>query len=297
MREFIESTLNEICDNFFNEITKLDKLCDLKKIRFDGSNIPDYSNPLVRQLYLLRYFPAYLVEYYLIYKKLIEYNHLELPFNILSIGCGCGIDYYGLFFAMKEANIDFSSNVRYMGLDRIKWDYFYNMENDNCYLLHQDLANLKQFDKNNYNIIIFPKSIGEFSDQIFTNILTCFEITNFEQDRICLICSLREQRRGLDIDRFEAIARDFSDKHNYICLDENRVYYYFKNPVGLRKICPEFVYPDDMKDKVSSLLDRCPGYIDNLFEPHENDCERMLKKQPILTSRYINFQIKRFYRE
>ena len=60
-------------------------LCLLKDVTYLGGNIPDYSSIAVQQLYLLKYFPAYLIEYYDIYRDVLTDKFIKLPLNILSL--------------------------------------------------------------------------------------------------------------------------------------------------------------------------------------------------------------------
>lgn len=53
--------MNEIYDDFMLELDEVKYYCDLKGLRYDGNNIPDYNNPLIQKYYLLRYMPAYLL--------------------------------------------------------------------------------------------------------------------------------------------------------------------------------------------------------------------------------------------
>ena len=88
-----------------------------------GGNIPDYSKPEIQQLYLLKYFPAYLIEYYEIFNDILKYKFIALPFNVLSVGTGCGIDYWGLEFALRDHGMDSADYVYYTGIDKIPWNY------------------------------------------------------------------------------------------------------------------------------------------------------------------------------
>ena len=51
----IQNYLYGVFLDFRKYVDTGDKLCALKSLRFDSGNLPDYSNPHVQQLYLLRY--------------------------------------------------------------------------------------------------------------------------------------------------------------------------------------------------------------------------------------------------
>jgi hypothetical protein len=61
---------------------------------------------------------AYFTEYYEIYNHIINMNFLKTGFNIISIGCGCGIDFWELRFEKQQLNSNI--NIRYTGLDTVK---------------------------------------------------------------------------------------------------------------------------------------------------------------------------------
>ena len=71
MQRFIERKIREVFTDFQQEAERAEGLCACKNLTYEGGNSPDYDNPLVQQNYMLRFFPAYLTEYYLMYKKLI----------------------------------------------------------------------------------------------------------------------------------------------------------------------------------------------------------------------------------
>jgi hypothetical protein len=66
---------------------------------------------------VLGYLPAYLAEYRLIYGDILARGFLPKPLNVLSIGCGCGVDYWGLHFAARDDHASYSPGLRYTGLD------------------------------------------------------------------------------------------------------------------------------------------------------------------------------------
>ena len=102
MRELISTKIYNVYSDFSRDIRN-QCLCELKKLRYDKTFKPDYSNKLVQQFYILRYFPAYLCEYKYIYTKILESNLLD-TLNILSIGCGCCVDYSAAFLAANKNN-------------------------------------------------------------------------------------------------------------------------------------------------------------------------------------------------
>jgi hypothetical protein len=118
MNQFIENMLCNVFDQFVINLEYFDNYCHLRELRFD-INIPPYEELTIQQLYLLRYLPAYLIEYYEIFCNILRNNFIDYPLNILSIGTGCGLDYFGLEYALRINNTSCSNCVIYTGIDRI----------------------------------------------------------------------------------------------------------------------------------------------------------------------------------
>lgn len=295
MQQFIARAMTTVCNDFQKGLNTLNTLCDLKFMRFDGQNIPNYADPLHQQFYLLRYFPAYLVEYHKIYQEVVEMDFLEFPLHILSIGCGCGVDYYGLHFVFKKKRKNFQKDVNYTGVDIIDWMYKGTLKNKHTKFLNLDISTWNQLDRNDYNIIIFPKSIGEFNLQTFGRIEGIFRQSHFEQKKICLISSLREQRTTFDTNRFRNLSEILNNTHGYTCLDNIDEVRDYGNQ-GIRKICYDFVYPEEVERFLTSLLKKCPGYIENNNTSHHDDCV-CLNRRPVFRTDHIRYQVARFQKD
>lgn len=292
MKEFIENKMNDIFQDFKTELSYINELCILKDLRFNNGNLPNYSIPIIQQLYLLRYFPAYLVEYYDIYKRVIEDNFID-KYNVLSIGCGCGIDYYGLYFALKDKNESLVKNIRYTGVDIINWSYKEKLHGENIYYINDDITTWKELDSGGYNIIMFPKSIGEFSEQHFEKILCVFKNTQFTSDNIFLLSSVREQNDLIDRLRMGSIIDVFEEKHKFKCLDDKYSYIYYIQNVGLSKYFPQFYYPNSILQFITNLMKNCSTYVEACMKACEQNCATSLNKHPILKTGHIKYQIKR----
>lgn len=298
MREFIKRKMYEILKNFKQNLKKEQKYCQLKTFRFDGENIPDYNELIIQEYYLLRYLPAYTTEYYLIYSELLEKNFLN-NINVISLGAGCGMDSWGLNFAIQD--ISYELPVAYMGLDKVKWEYRDNLNIDNYNFLTQDLTAIDKFMGKNYNVIMFPKSIGEFDSCTFDNLKNIFINTEFISDKLVLISSVRKKRDIIDIDRLETIADILEKSQRYKCLDNKRVYtYYPKNNMDeyykLEDICDKYIYPKDIENFLINLNQNCEGYIENGYNQCDDDCE-IMNHYPIKRCSQIEYQILRFKRE
>jgi hypothetical protein len=169
LRDFISRKINYIFKDFKKNLEEIGTFCELKDLRFDSNHTPDYDKIIIQRLYLLRYFPAYLVEYYLMFQDMFKKKFLGKDLNIISIGAGCGIDYWGCKFASDE--LVEKINIRYTGMDIIDWKYWDSLGNEECYFLERDINQMDALDEEEYNVIVFPKSIGELSNETFTNLL------------------------------------------------------------------------------------------------------------------------------
>ena len=99
---FAMEKLKEIFFDFLDNLEEKEYLCELKNFGFKGEVLPDYQNQFIQQYYLLKYFPAYLTEYYFLYNEIIKKNFLKDNYNILSIGC--------INFRVNENQIPFSED-------------------------------------------------------------------------------------------------------------------------------------------------------------------------------------------
>jgi hypothetical protein len=71
LSQFIETTIQTIYTDFISELTKMKDLCSLTELHYNDKYIPDYSKSEVQQFYLLRYFPAYVAEYFSILWRMV----------------------------------------------------------------------------------------------------------------------------------------------------------------------------------------------------------------------------------
>ncbi|HBN84924.1 MAG TPA: hypothetical protein DDZ89_13900 [Clostridiales bacterium] len=298
MKSFITHKMNEIFYDFHRDLNRMKRFCVLKGLRFDKDPLPDYSIPVIQRLYLLRYFPGYLVEYYLMYKEMLKKDFLGDQLNIISIGSGCGIDFWGCKFANDE--LEKKKKIRYTGLDKVNWKYQDNLGIRECYFLHDDINRLNALDEDKYNVIVFPNSIGEFSNNTYANLEAIIKNTDFSCDRVMILSAIRKSRDTIDKARVAKIVTILETEYNYLCLDDESEYMIFEENEHdyhdrLGYICPHFIYPPEILGYLRNLNSKCTGYIGNCNRPHDNDCSQM-DRNPILTTSQIMYQVLRFER-
>lgn len=293
MKDFIEAKTQKIYEDFLDNLNSAKRLCKLKELTYEGGNCPDYGDKFIQQYYMLRYFPAYLAEYFLMFKKLFKYKFLNSSLRVLSLGCGCGIDYWGLYFAAQSKGVSLDDMV-YSGIDIIKWNYRHNFDHHNVRFFKKDISTISKLNRRDYNVIVFPKSIGEFSDDVFGNIEQILANSQFKRQRICVLCSVMKEScaQFFDITRSERIAKILNEHHSFECLDNPAEFWTYKRSEGIRRVCNDFVYPDEIKNYISILSEKCPTFIEN-NQACKADCSA-LNRQPILKTDYINYQAIRF---
>ena len=292
MISFINTKMDKIFNDFKKNIHLEKYICELKDFDFSGNNLPNYNDDFIQQYYLLKYLPAYFTEYYDLYRKIITRNFLPSKYNILSIGCGCGLDFWGINFAIE--NFNKKNILHYDGIDIVDWNYKDSCNKD-MNILTNDINNIKVLPKQDYNIVIFPKSIGEFNEVTFSNIKEIFKKSKFNSDKLVVVSSLRAARLNFDMDRTKKIAQILIDNHGYKNLNELNEYWYWGNkdngyPYKLHEVIPELTYPYTIENFLSNLHKECQTYIEN-NDCCENRCSTILSRKPISTMSQVNYQI------
>jgi hypothetical protein len=297
VEQFINTTIHTVFEEFKALAAHTGGLCACKGLTYEAGQSPDYANPLVQQNYMLHFFPAYLAEYYFMYKAMLLRNVLPERLNVLSIGCGCGADLWGLYYAIEAAGGTPHDRIDYTGVDLVDWQYRDTFGLQNVRFLQQNITEWEELNRSDYNVFVFPKCIGEFSDTVFGSICQMFAKSRFDRQHVCGLRSLMDVGKETDAARFRRIAQIMQAVHRFNCLDELNTYRRPQNPhEGLRSssICPSFLYPNDIKPKVKALLSACPTHEAN-GAPCEDEC-RKLNRSPILYATYVNYQLLRFQR-
>ena len=283
----INKTLERTLKKFKTEIDDC-FLCTLKTIRYDQADYPDYTQNEIQHLYLLRYFPAYLCEYKYLYKKVIRSRKID-KLSIISLGCGCCIDYYGAYLAY---NRDYSI-IKYRGIDLVDWDCVDSLGNPNFKITIDNIKNVTFPKKNRFNIIIFPKSLSEFDQESFDSLLSSLTKTDFVEDCVFLISSAMNKGFEYDSRRYDTVAALLKDS-GFGCKDYQPMQE-MKEKGGLVRLDCDFEYPNDIIDFLIKLSENCKTFKDS-NKNCSPDCKDQLNKRPILTSGYMSFQINCFER-
>lgn len=288
---FLNRFISSVHDDFEEGSNTLEGLCDLKEnLSFERGTNPDYDIQLVQQAYLLRYGAAYFAEYYRIYRQLLENVGFDWPLDVVSFGCGCGIDCWGFKFALDGCELT-DHGYRYLGVDIVDWAYRNFHQDIKCpsegevHFINHDITNTdKHIRATRDTIFIFPKSIGEVSDN-FDDLKQMIAESKFKCDRLCLVSSHRETYETADAAKIEAIASIIAENHGY-----HEVARFSHEDVieagkrGILKYVPGCCYPDNVKDKVGDFRNYCQRYLTPVLPfQHDPSCARKLRRTPMLT--------------
>ena len=145
---------------------------------FTGEPGVNYDGKLFQRWYVWRYYIAYIYEYAHMYTDVLKDLEDASPslLNVLSIGCGMGVDYRGLQYARNELVWPKAArlSVDYMGVDLAPWDkdllacglpfdrFRIATSTDIVEYLASKvaLARLGALD-----VLVFPKSLGDLPDE------------------------------------------------------------------------------------------------------------------------------------
>lgn len=293
MRTLINDMMRLVLDDFKDNLKGLDRFCELKDVRFNGNNTPDYQSVVQQQYYLLRFFPAYLAEYYLIYREILVSGRLGAPMEVLSLGCGCGIDYYALYLAARDLHLTLEDVFGYTGVDVAPWRYQHNYGSPPAKFSKLDAERLYLNGCSN-NVFVFPKSIGEIAPDDFGTIENVFRHGSFDADQLCLVASLRNRDCATETHRVDRLVHVLETQHNYQCLDVFEGVQHLGAP-QFADLCEGFCYPQNARDFITSLRRRCPRFRSGKCAgtPECTDLDR----QPILYTSYSHYIIRYLQRQ
>lgn len=276
MKKFIKWYLGSIFYDFELDIKK-NTLCHLKDLHFQGQT-PNYNIKTIQQLYLLRYFPAYLCEYKYLYNKVINDKKLE-SYNVLSIGCGSYTDYYALYLALLENH----QNITYTGIDTIDWNYKNSLGNSKINFIQSNLKDVVLNKNTEYNIIFFPKSISEIPHKELEAFMGKLNSTNIVSNNMYVISSAMDKGFSYDQDKYtnilEALKRSGFSCKNYQPTKEVEKSSFFS-------FDRDFIHPQEIIDFLTELDNNCTER-----KACVQNCTSQLNKTPILNTTYISYQI------
>ena len=296
----INDYLLNVYGNFYEYLKSSPRLCKLKTMNYDTSNLPEYQDIHIEELYHLRYTYAYAFEYKYIFQDLFakeKTTFLPTTYNMLSVGCGSGIDYWGASAAANQEGV--KCKINYIGVDLVEWKYPVALrKGDSAVRLKinaVDFFSSYQASVEKSNIILFPKSISEFDSYGIRSICNHFKKTDFKQKRIHIIASLRANNNiNSDLTRFNLLidALKMNEHHKFTLEDDNyrRKQYSSIGEEGIRGYDSSFIYPEEAKNVLTELYQYCDNYK-RCGSTCDASCKNRLTRKPKLTAKDCNYKI------
>lgn len=296
MNEFIRSSLEPVHAAFLEDTRSQSTFCWLKEFTF-GNGTPDYSNRVWQRFYLLRYFPAYLIEYYWFYRELLKTIDVKVPLNVLSIGSGWMIDYFALFYAARSLN---RHQIRYTGLDRIDWHEipcaFNEIPRDSIRL---SLESWRPDPGQSFNVVSFPRSFEEMSLKLLSDTILLLTAVDRPPQTVSIV--LMASCAGVEKqipDKLKVIVEAMS-KSGYqltgTVRSGNRSGEMLRVNCAIKDIYPPFRYPAHIRDDMLQLYRRCSGY-ENHPQWAEEQCKKRISRFPKCTVADMYYRIMQFER-
>lgn len=294
--KYIASLMNDCYHRFSARTFRENELCSLR--RFDTSDWrPDYSNPLHREFYLLRYAPAYISEYYLIYKHIFDKDFLAKGEYVaaLSLGCGAMLDLVGLECARRDSTAFVSAKAYYYGVDISDWGCELTKIIRNAYLFLDGIARFDHDDAEcKYDIIMFPKSIADLDEAELMDFAEDIP-RNALQKRFCVVNVPSSDISG-GRQLAETFCRRICERLGYSIVEKEPISWW--EPEGRNMYFSTllengYFYPKDILDALSAVSERCT--TTECPDVRRERCKRILNKSPILMTWYAQPDI--FYLE
>jgi len=280
MTQLINNFLNNVHTNFLQK-----EWCGLNAT---GLTVANYQNSCEEEYYLLKYFPAYLAEYYIEYKAFFEKMYSHDSLNIVSIGCGAGIDYHSLSLF---PNIQ----INYTGIDVVDWQYRPDFQ-----FLHQDISTIDSSILDDTDLFVFPKILTELSDDTVLIMAEKIVDATLPNEIYFLVSYITDESSNKDRvngkNKFKIVCDTLIDNgwklspENILDKDNSCSQHLFlKEEKGIRGYLKDFVYPPNISELLINLKQNC----NNLDT--KNECIHCnINTFPMMNSKYIAFNILKF---
>lgn len=275
-RSFLKSKINAVYEDFVDEYW-----CELNN---RDLNVDGYTSIVYQQKYILKYYGAYFCELYGMYKEYFE-NFDGTELNVLSLGCGSGIDCEALNRVIIDLDLDIAIN--YVGVDIVDWNYRPQFTWATFKLMC--ISKLAAKDIRNVDLFVFPKSLTEL-DEDKLKIIGKLIAKSSRKDCIYFLNTYvtddaDDSNRVDGIKQFGVINKNLK-ANGWECLTSPSEYYCMKNCGWLGHSYNFFKLPDDVKPFVEELKDNCNNH---------NGSTKCINCDidfiPILTSKYLAFNL------
>ena len=286
--ETITEYLEYLTQEFLKEIRGMNAYCDLKSVSFKDGLLPDYNNRAQALLYCLRYHFGYAFEYEYIYNNHILGNITNDHINVLSVGCGNGIDLWSLDHAIGSSSSRIGQ-INYIGVDSIDWgEKFTGARGDNIHYINCPITQAEsplRFIRDT-DVLFLPKSISElkhFDLECIANIVA--PRTNW----ICLAASFRTEENNFldDMNKFDDLI-EFFEGYGLTIVSGEKNKAYIGEDKAIISIYSDYVYPDNTLDLIRNLHNECASRSDDSRECNCR-CQSTLSRNPILKATQVRY--------
>lgn len=181
----------------------------MKQLGFGNDIHPDgYTHPGVTAYYTLRYELGYAFEYYEIYRRVFATLGDGGNVGVLSMGCGQGLDYWGLRCAQTALNRR-DVPVRWHGIDLETWPDQVLNDDTSFYEYGTDLLDfIRHEDALRSSVLMLPKIISELSMDVIERLAEWLERVEYTEPvhYLCIAHTEKNRLGGLyeyDVQGFE----------------------------------------------------------------------------------------------
>lgn len=166
----------------------------------DDQHPGDYQDPYVSAYYTLRYELGYAFEYSQVYGVLLSIMRQKnemAPLDVLSIGSGQGLDYWGLRYALSKQEA-YRPKIGWHGIDLERWPDHILDDGLARYSDGTDVLKLLSGMRNlDAKVLMFPKVISELPSEAVYSIASWLEHVTLTRDAHYL-CFAHTERKSLD---------------------------------------------------------------------------------------------------
>lgn len=123
LREYMKRVYTEL-ENYIEGLSEEDRVRFVTEFHdmFD-SGTADYDDEHITALYVMKYARAYGFQFSRAYADIFADMNNPESIKAVSIGCGTGIDYWGMSYAARVLGEAPGSKLDYTGIDPVRWPY------------------------------------------------------------------------------------------------------------------------------------------------------------------------------
>lgn len=263
--------------------------CSLKDLDFSKGHSPDYRNPQLQKLYILRYYGGYVCEYRLIFREILPFLQGS-NIHIATIGAGCRPDLAALHFERLKG-----ASVSYNSYDIVDW---YGMQSfpdiaskhTNSCISELDIA------KNKFNILLFAKSLSDISTAAYNTFCSNLQSATLPLDKLVVVYSGRFSYNATEIARFKKIVAILKEQ-GFRTDDDEAKPHSIPEKSAWSSMFPGFTIPPNVASYVSDFAKQCPKRQSSITQNAcTAECDRILSRTPTYTTGIVSYNFVRLSR-